>query len=352
MKKLVSLSAIAVALCGILLSGCASSGKSSGPVSVHPRDYTFDVIDGGSEVLNLVFNSYGPNYQVVPDFTALVKKDKPQKGDTVTFKMKATSDVDLPLLLAYPCSTSPSWTPLDNQVNDERVLAENVKAGEAFECEITFVLTGNMGGNFALCMQYDNPEQDPKTGGPCVLTLERICESTDTTKEVPSAPHNPNVTVQIEKYSALTEIATNHPWVNGAQDMSVIANYQANPDFTAAFGDDLPVVGDNVHITWHAVSDVDISKIYCRLVDCSSAANWWKELNHTDEELAAAEGVEDPWHSSKFVMIENIKAGEVFDVDFNLPVEEKPVQQVNFCMWYEIGDANPDGPALIKFVRD
>ncbi|MCR4735747.1 MAG: hypothetical protein K5829_12170 [Treponema sp.] len=339
MKKLVSLSAVAVALCGLLLSGCASSdAKSSGPVSVHPRSYTFDVIDGG-EVLSLVYNQYGPNYQVTPFFTSLVKKDKPKAGDTITFKMKATTDVDLPVLLCYPCSTSPSWT---NLLGESLTMAENVKAGDTFECELTFVLTADVGGDFALCMQYDNPEQEVKTGGPCKLTLERVCESTDTTKEVPSTPHNPNVTVPIEKYSALTEIATNHPWVNGAQDMSVISNYQANPDFTAAFGDDLPIVGDTVHITWHAVSDVDIAQIYCRLVDCSSAAGWWKELNKSDSGY-----VED-----KFIMIKDIKAGEVFDVDFSLPVEVAPTAQVNFCLWYDVGDANPDGPALIKFVRD
>lgn len=339
MKKLVSISAIAVALCGILLSSCASGSKAEvGPSIPHPRDYVFDVYDAG-ETLKLVYNQYGPNYQVEAFFTPLVKKDKPQAGDTVTFRMKATTDVDLPLLLAYPHSSSPSWT---NLTGEAYTIAENVKAGDTFELELTCVLSTNAGGNFGLCIQYDNPEQEVKTGGPCVLTLERVCESTDTTKEGAAAPHNPNVTVAVEKYSALTEIATNHPWVNGAQDMSVISNYQATPDFTNAFAGELPVAGDTVHITWHAVSDVDIAQIYCRLVDCSPDANWWKELNTSEAGFS----------EDKFIMIRDIKAGEVFDVDFSLPVEISPKSQVNFCMWYDIGDANPDGPALIKFVRD
>ena len=332
MKKLVSLSAIAVALCGILLSGCASGSKSSGPVSVHPRDYTFDVIDGGADVLNLVFNQYGPNYQVVPDFTALVKKDKPQAGDTVTFKMKATTDVDLPVLLCYPVSTSPNWTGLGDTVE----MATDVKAGDTFECEITVVLSAGMGGNFALCMQYDNPDQEVKTGGPCKLTLERVCESTDTTKEVPAAPHNPHVVVNLEKYAAFLEIKTNHPWVNGAQDMSVISNYEATPEVTPAFGDDLPVVGDTVTVSWTAVSDSDVDVIYCRLVDCSAAANYWKELSTDYNE-----------NRDNYIIAKDIKAGEPFHVELDLPVMDAPVAQINLCMCYDVGSA-PDAPSIYK----
>ena len=59
----------------------------------------------------------------------------------------------------------------------------------------------------------------------------------------------------------------------------------------------------------------------------------------------------DPFlHDSTFIMKENIKAGEVFDVDFTLPVEIKPIAQVNLCIWYNVGDANPEGPAIINTV--
>ena len=114
MKKLLNVAVVAMALCGLMLTSCGSTGGSGAPASVHPRSYTFDVIDGGGDTVNLVWNQYGPNYQATPFFSGLTKKDKPQAGDTVTFKMKAVSDVDLPLLLAYPCSTSPAWTPLDD----------------------------------------------------------------------------------------------------------------------------------------------------------------------------------------------------------------------------------------------
>lgn len=336
MKKFMNVAVVALALCGLMLTSCGSTGGSKGAAaSTHPRTYTFDIIDGGADVLNLQFNSYGPNYQCTPFFTNLVKKDKVQAGDTVTFKMKATTDVDLPLLLAYPCSTSPAWTPLDDGDMDARVIAKDVKAGETFDVDVTWVLAGKMGADFALCIQYDNVEQEVKTGGPCKLTLERVCESTDTTKEVPETPHNPYVEVDLGKYAAFLEVATNHPWVNGVQDMSVISNYEAGPEVTNAYGDDLPKAGDKMHLTWKAVSDTDIALMHVRLVDRSAAANWWKELEPTSEGT---------------VMIENIKAGEPFTVDMELTFAEAPVAQVNLCIWYDVGDA--EGPAIFKVVKD
>lgn len=335
MKKLLNAAAMLLGL-GLVLTGCASGGSSKGPTSVHPRSYTFDVFDGG-ETLNLVFNQYGPNYQVTPYFTSFVKKDKPKAGDTVTFKMKATSDVDLPLLLVYPGSTSPSWT---NLCDESIVFAENVVAGEPFECEATIVLTHDMGGDFILCMQYDNTDQEVKTGGPCKLTLERVCESTDTTKEVPATPHVSEVTVDLSKYAAFCQIETNHPWENGVQNMAVIANYQTTPEVTKAYGDDFPQPGDTLHVVWKAVSDIDIERIYCRPVDCSSAANWWKELTDPDWEA----------QDETMTLVENVQAGVPFEASMDIVYTQAPVAQVNLCLWYEVGQG--DGPAILKLVRE
>jgi len=344
MKKLLKIAAMALAMAAVL-TGCASGGSakaSEGSGIPHPRSYVFDVIDGGSANLNLTFNSYGPNYQVVAYFTGLVKKDKPQAGDTVTFKMKAVSDVDLPLLLVYPCSTSPNWTGLDDGNEDARVFAKDVKAGEPFECDVSFVLATKMGADFALCIQYDNEDQEVKTGGPCELALERVCESTDTAAEVGYvAPTGPQTTeVVLQKYSALLNIETNHPWVNGAQDMSVISNYQATPEVTNAFAE-LPKAGDTMHLKWKAVSDVDIEKVFVRAVDCSAAAGWWKELNSFEGE-----------EQFGYTLVENVVAGEPFEVEVDIPFTADVVAQVNLCIWYDIGMANPDGPAMCKLVRD
>lgn len=337
MKKFMNVAVVALALCGLMLTSCGSTGGSKdAAASTHPRSYTFDVIDGGASSYKLVWNQYGPNYQALAYFNTLVKKDKPQAGDTVTFKMKATSDIDLPLLVAYPCSTSPAWKGLDDEANkDARILATDIKAGVPFEVDVTFPLIDKMGGDFALCMQYDNTDQEVKAGAPATLTLERVCESTDTTKEVPETPHNPYVEVNLGKYAAFLEVATNHPWVNGVQDMSVISNYEAGPEVTNAYGDDLPKAGDKMHLTWKAVSDTDIALMHVRLVDRSAAANWWKELEPTSEGT---------------VMVENIKAGEPFTVDMELTFAEDPVAQVNLCIWYDVGDA--EGPAIFKVVND
>jgi ABC-type phosphate transport system substrate-binding protein len=93
--------------------------------------------------------------------------------------------------------------------------------------------------------------------------------------------------------AAFCEMATEYPWINGVQDMSVVENYKCRPEVTNYFGDDLPVVGDKVHIIWHAKADKDISKICFYLIDNSEKCAWWLPLS--DIENA-------PY-------VENIKAG-------------------------------------------
>ena len=162
----------------------------------------------------------------------------------------------------------------------------------------------------------------------------------------PSTYKDSDVTIAIEDYYEQIKIAPNYPWINGEQDMSSLTNYQANPDITPAFVLGFPVVGNNVRLTWHAASNVDISKLYCRLVDESSDVNWWKELNKPNQNSGENNPYED---DSTFIMKENIKGGEAFDVDFTLSIDEKPVSQVNLCIWYNVGDA--EGPAIITSIE-
>ena len=162
----------------------------------------------------------------------------------------------------------------------------------------------------------------------------------------PSTYKDSDATIEIGDYYDTIKIEANYPWINGEQDFSVLSKYQAVPDFSAAFVSGFPVVGNKVKLTWHAKSDVDISKLYCRLVDGSYDADWWTELNKAKQNLTD----NDPFSKdSTFIMKENIKAGEVFDVDFTLPVEEKPSAQVSLCIWYNPSDAT--GPATITSVK-
>lgn len=331
MKKSL-LKTFALAFVASIFVSCASKG----PVSVHPRSYTFDLIDAG-EVQNITFNEYGPNYQLKCDFTAFVKKDKPQVGDTVNIKALFTSNIDLPVM--FGCLVDPSqaagwWT----QLEEYTTIAENVVAGEPVELDLSFVLTKAPIEEFHFIIQYDTPDQEaPAVEKPAKLTFERVCESTDVRKEVPAAPHNPYVTIDLNDACAFCEINTEHPWINGVQDMKVIENYKCRPEVTNYWPDELPVAGDTVHLIWHAKADCDISKVIFYLIDNSEECAYWMELSSIENA---------PY-------IENIKAGEVFDADVEIPVLKDAVKKVSVIIQYEPGAANPDGPCIVKrVVRD
>jgi hypothetical protein len=343
MKKLLNVSAMLIAL-AVMLSGCASSAKKTeaeGPAVPHPRSYVLDPADGAT-TLALPFNSYGPNYQGTIDMWKYLKKDKPQAGDTMQLRGKVTSDVDIPCLVFYLTDTSPAANYWTNLCGDSYIL--DMKAGVAYDINVDVVLDVSTKGGLVMTFAYDGNDHGQETyakvGAPANFTFEKVADTTDTNAEVPSAPHNSNPTVALEKYAAFLEIATNHPWVNGAQDMSVIANYQSTPEVTPAFGDDLPRAGDKLTVTWKAVSDVDIAQIYMRPVDCSSAANWWKELINVN------------WDDMEAItVVKDVKAGEPFEASVTFELEADAVAQVNLCVWYDIGDATPDGPAIIKMVK-
>lgn len=333
MKKLLTASIIALSLIGALFTSCGSTGgKSGAPASVHPRDYTFDLIDGG-EVCNIVFNEYGPNYQAKIDLSNYVKKDKPQPGDTVYVKARFVSNVDLPVLFGTLVDPSPAagyWLQLCGE--DFAIIAENVTAGEPVDVEMTYTIEKAQKADFNFVLQYDTDKQEaPLIKKAAQLTFERVCESTDTRIGVPEAPHVDCRTIDLNTACAFCEMAKEHPWINGVEDKSVIENYKCRPEVTNLYGDDLPKAGDKIHIIWHAKADADISKMIFYAIDNSEVCAWWMEL--ADIETA-------PY-------VENIKAGEVFDVDLYIPIIKDAVKQVSIIIQYDPGAANPDGPCII-----
>ncbi|MCQ2575551.1 MAG: hypothetical protein MJ162_02330 [Treponema sp.] len=347
MKKLLSLSVAALALAATLLTGCASSGgakKDAGAGSVHPRSYVLDPIDGG-EVWEMPYNQYGPNYQSLKERShyPLVKTDKPQAGDTIEIRSKFTSDIDIPMLFAHVTDQSAQanyWTILGEVCV---LVAEDIKAGVPVEWNYDYVLEKPVKGDFTLCFVYDqdakeNPlmEGVAKVGAKATLTFERVAESTDTANETPAAPHVAVRDVAIEKYAAFFEVATNHPWINGQQDMSVISNYEGYCDLANLYGEDLPKAGDTLNVTWKAKSDIDIAKLNIRLVDRSPAANWWKEI--------------DSNAGSGAVLIENVVGGETFEASIQLTYGEDAVGGSSLVIWYDVGEG--DGPAIILMSRD
>jgi len=120
----------------------------------------------------------------------------------------------------------------------------------------------------------------------------------------------------------------------------VVDNYQASPDITFAFGDYLPKKGDVINITWSAFSDVRIRQIYVRPVDCSASAGGWKELLTVD------------WDDlDKYIIARSITPNNPFTGTVSFKLEKDVVSQFNLCIWYDIGDARPDGPAIIKMAK-
>lgn len=334
MKKLFSLGTAIAIGCTLLLASCASA--KSAPVSVHPRDYTFDMIDGTSNgSLDIVYNQYGPNYQGKLDYSTRTKKDLPQAGDTVYIKGIFTSDIDLPVL--FGCLVDPSqaanyWT----QLEEYATIAENVVAGEPVEIDLEYVLTAAPIQDFTFMLQYDTSDQAAeKIGKPAKLTFERVCESTDTRNEVPSAPHEAEKNIYINDFAALVEFKPNHPWENGVEITSVLENYRANPNITSAWNGDLPVAGDVINVTWKGVADADIEALYIYVVDQSEQAAWWKELS-----------------GPAILFAENIKNGEPFEASATLPLTADPISQVNLIIQYDVGAATPDGAAIVIKVRE
>ena len=357
MKKILSLAAVGLALCSLLVS-CASTGakKADGaaaPSIPHPRSYVVDVADS-CESIDLAYNQYGPNYQAaLPNLWKLLKADKPLAGDKVTVNMKITSDTDIPAITWYLIDNSPAasyWTVISGDY-----AVKDVKAGEPVTVVQEVELTESTKGGFQIILSYDGKDhgQDAyeKVGKASKVTFERITNTTDTVAEIasatgvdPNAPKGPQTyNVELEKLAAFCEIQTNHPWVNGTQDMSQISNYQATPCINDAIPDmSEPLkAGTKLHVTWHAVSDKDIANLYMRPVDNSQEANWWKELqdNRSDEDCLFAS---------------DIKAGVPFNITKDLTLDQDmDGTTLILCIWYNYdAETNGPGPCTIILSRD
>lgn len=340
MKKLLGIAVLAVALSGLM--SCAS--KEAKPAGLpHPRSYTIDVADGTGKATGaagaakLVFNQYGPNFQEEIDFTSFVKFNKPLAGDTVDVTLKGVADNDVAMLVVNIVDTSAAysyWGVLN--ANADSYFIENIVAGQPFEATFSMPLEKDMKGNFKIVLRSD------ESNGDIPITWEKVTNTTDTSTEVVIEERVPQVyDMDFTKYAAFLEVKTNHPWINGVQDMSQISNYEATVDITNFFpsGDKLPIAGDKLNITWKVTSDTDIAKLCMRVIENTPAVNWWKELDKLWLETQTG-----------LVVAENIKAGEVLDISASFDFAEASVEGASIVIWYDVGDA--DRPAIFKLVRD
>ena len=336
MKKLLGIAVLAVALSGLM--SCAS--KEAKPAGLpHPRSYTIDVADGKSDSLGtsdgtvkLVFNQYGPNYQETVDFTPFVKFNKPLAGDTIDVSIKGVSDKDIEILNVNVVDTSAAYSYWGVLTGTDGQPIEGVKAGEPFEATFSFPLTSDMKGNFKIVLMSETLTEA------ATITLEKVTNTTDTSTEVVIEERVPQTyDMDFTKYAAFLEVKTNHPWIDGVQDMSVISNYEAVVDITNFFpADKLPIAGDKLNITWKVSSDTDIAKLCMRVIENTPAVNWWKELD-----VNAGTGQ---------VVAENIVAGEPLVITASFDYAEAAVEGASIVIYYDVGDA--DRPAIFKLVRD
>lgn len=339
MKKLLGIAVLAVALSGLM--SCASKGAAPAGLP-HPRSYTIDVADGTSKSLGsvgtakLVFNQYGPNFQEEIDFTSFVKFNKPLAGDTIDVSIKGVSDKDIEILNVNIVDTSAAYSYWGKLTGDDGYPIEGVKAGEPFEATFSFALASDMKGAFKIVLMSETLTEA------ATITFEDMGETTDTSTEVVIEERKPQVyDMDFTKYAAFLEVKTNHPWIDGVQDMSVISNYEATVDITNFFPstDKLPIAGDKLNITWKVTSDTDIAKLCMRVIENTPAVNWWKELDK--KWIETQEGL---------VVAENIKAGEVLDISASFDYGDAALEGTSIVIWYDVGDA--DRPAIFKLVRD
>lgn len=329
-----------------ILTGCASKKARKSDVEmlgIHPRTYVIDPFDG-AETLSLTFDKYGYNYQGSVNLWKFLKNDKPQAGDTIEIRGKLKSNIDLPNVVFYLADNS-SAADYGTVLTKDSFITD-LKAGTFYDIKVDLELEADSKGAFSIMFAYDSSNHGQneveKVGKPAVFTFVKVEDTTNTIIETGETDNSPKTyNVRLEKYAAFLEIATNYPWVNGKQDTTVISNYQTLIDITSAFGDYLPKAGDIINVTWSATSDIDVYQIYARPVDDSKLANGWLEL------------VEPDWDELEgLTIVRRIKNGVPFTGTVSFKLKKDVVEKINLCLWYDVGDSNPEGPGLFKLSKN
>ncbi|MCR4734774.1 MAG: hypothetical protein K5829_07225 [Treponema sp.] len=346
MKRLSFCAAMVIATASLFLTACASSKKDAGYVSVHPREYTFDLAESisGSEI-PVIYNEYGPNYQSSPaiDFTKSIRKDKPQAGDTIHVNYKFSTDIDLPIVrISLIDPTVNYWLEL---APDAAIMLTDIKAGQIYEGISDIVLTESVKGEFKVYIAYDNQEYIDqgyaRVDAPAKFTFYDIegVTSTDVANELPASEvaAGPKVIkIQVDQIAAFCDVATGHPWVDGKQIMSEIENYQADISYMSLLEEEVEP-GDILEITWRAKPSQDISALKMMPVDHSASVGWWKiMINDTSDE--------------NVTIAKDLKAGEVFEITKTFVIDIGSAStDCNLRVWYEY-DKETDGPGPCTII--
>ena len=333
-------------------TSCASTGKAAEPAEKtkkngHPREYILNPYDG-ARTLSLSFNEYYYCYEGRIDMWNYLKKDKPRADDKIIIRGKLKSNIKIPCLTVYLEDDSylGNYGTVLSGIN--RVM--DIPQGTSYDLNLAFSLSSDSIGGLSIVFAYDGNSYGMgdflKIGKSATFTFE-YCEeeeflTTNTNGEVLAEEEleRQTLNVQLEKCMPFIEIATRYPIVNGVEDMTMVDNYQAVVDVTHAFGGYLPRKGDIINVTWSAVTNKRIRRIYARPVDCSPAAGGWRELINVD------------WDDfDDYIIISSVKPDTPFVGNVSFVLTKDVVSQFCLCIWYDIGDAWPDGSAIIKLSK-
>ncbi|MCQ2572984.1 MAG: hypothetical protein MJ182_03720 [Treponema sp.] len=354
MKKLLTIAAAAVL--GLSLVSCGSTGGSGAKKQeagyVHPMTYTLDLSEGLSDpVMVMVDNSqYGTKNRSTrqdnnpPDWSSIVKPNRPQVGDTVRVIGRFTSDMDIDHLYVNLVDNSPAanyWTRLTNN-NDEMAepSIDDIKAGVPVDVDLSFEITAACKSKLIFNMAYGE-----QNGGLATFTFEKVGDCDIGTPvgdfEVKENHKTPKVyEFDLSKDLAYVTLEPNYPWVNGAQDtMADPVNYQAIVAITSKFDLDYdwPIAGDTIKVYWKTRSNNDISALHCRAVEnTADVPNWWKEIDEVG--------------GGGKVIAENIKNGEVTEIEWEMVLSDAPISGISLCIWNDLAES--DGSSLLTYVRE
>lgn len=328
------------------ITACASTGKTEdGNEKKHPRSYIVNPYDF-EKSLSLKFNEYYFCYEGKIDAWDLLKEDKPIAGDKIIVKGQLRSTIDIPNISVY-LEDSSYYGNYCTVLSADKYITE-VKAGVNYDFELEFPVLLDSKGGLSVVFAYDGNnhgmESAAKIGKASTLFFNYV-EDVETTNTNPivieeEIRESQIFNIALEKIIPFLELKTRYPNVFGVEDMSIIDNYQVTPEITYAFNGNLPRKGDVINVTWSAYSNVKIRQIYARPVDCSSKAGGWKELVDVDWD-----------YLDKYIIARSVRPNESFMGNVSFRLEKDAVESVYLCIWYDIGDAYPEGPAIIKMSK-
>ena len=352
MKKLLSIAAAAALALSLVSRGSTCGAKAPAAGYEHPMTYTLDISEGlANPVMKFADNSqYGTKGRSTrqdntpPDWSSIVKVNRPQVGDKIRVVGRFTSDMDIDHLYINVVDNSPAanyWTRLSGN-NDEMAepSIDDIKAGVPVDVDVTFELTAKCISKLIFNMAYGEQNGDLAT-----FTFEKVADCDIGTPSgdfvVVENHKEPKVyELDLSKDLAYLELKPNYPWVNGVQDtMADPLSYEAIVASTNKFDmdKDWPIKGDKLKIYWKTRSNNNISALHCRVVENTAAVpNWWKELD-----VNAGSGK---------VVHENIVADDVTEIEFELEFAEAPIEGVSLCIWNDLDES--DGSSLLTYVRE